>query len=108
MTTPDGAATTTTRIDVTGANCPWCFNDVMDRLRADPAVVSVRGSIATHLLVVEHGGADDERLLALVQRNLHVDARGSSEHVMAAVDPSVTELPGPHCEAPNEPGRAVR
>lgn len=103
MTSPDQSTSSTTRIGVTGANCPWCFNEVLDRLRAAPAVESVRGSITEELLIVDHRGADEVELLEIVRQHLHIDARGSSEHVQAAVEPSVTGAPCPHCEAP--PGR---
>ncbi len=106
MTGTDEPTAATTRIDVSGANCAWCFNEAMERLRAAPAVAEVRGSIAEHLLIVDHEGADEAQLLEIVRRNLHVDARSASEHVQAAVEPNVTDVPCPHCEA--RPDRADR
>jgi hypothetical protein len=99
MTTPDDTPHATTRIDVTGANCPWCFNAVLELLRSAPHVESVRGSIGEQLLIVDHGGADEGSLLEVVRSNLHVDARSASEHVQGAVEASLTDVACPTCEA---------
>lgn len=88
------AAVSTTEISVAGANCPWCFNDTIDSLRAEPGVVTVHGSISTGCLSIEHDGADEGRLIAVVSRNLHGEAVYASEHVMVEVAPQVADL---HC-----------
>ncbi|MGE3447799.1 MAG: hypothetical protein AB7H92_09500 [Microbacteriaceae bacterium] len=86
--------TVTTEISIAGANCPWCFNDTLDRLRHEPGVVSVVASIAGQCLRVEHRGVAIDRLLAVVRGRLHADDTTSTEHVMVAIDPHVADL---HC-----------
>jgi hypothetical protein len=86
--------TATTEISVAGANCPWCFNDTLDRLRSEPGVVSVAASIAGQCLRVEHDHVPIDRLLAVVRGSLHADDLTSTEHVMIAIDPHVADL---HC-----------
>lgn len=85
-------AAATTEISVTGANCPWCFNDTIDLLRAAPGVGAVRGSISDQCLSIDHDGTDERALIALVSRNLHGEAVYASEHVMVEVQPDVGEL----------------
>lgn len=88
------AAVATTEITVAGANCPWCFNETIDSLRAERGVVAVHGSISTHCLSIDHDGSDEAALVAIVSRNLHGEAVYASEHVMVEVHPQVAEL---HC-----------
>lgn len=87
-------AVVTTEIDVTGANCPFCFNETMDRLRVEPGVVAVHGSTAEQCFRIDHDGVELDRLVSLVRQHLHGDDVSSDEHVMVEVDPRVAEQ---HC-----------
>ena len=84
----------TLEIRIQGANCPYCLNETMDRLRAEPGVASVRASMADGCLVVEHRDVAEARLVAIVGDNLHGSARSSNEIVMVQIDAEVAEL---HC-----------
>lgn len=90
MTAADDTATA--EISIVGANCPWCFNDILEVLRCEPGVLSVVASIAGQCMRVEHLGADIGRLLAVVREGLHADGTCSTEHVMVALDPHVADL----------------
>lgn len=84
----------TTEISVAGANCPWCFNETIDSLRAEPGVVAVVGSITERCLRIAHSGVDTDLLVAVVKTNLHGEEIASTEHVMVAVDAHAADL---HC-----------
>jgi len=84
-------ATATTEIAVPGGNCPWCFNDTLDALRAQPGVVSVTASMTGQCLRVEHAGADVQALLDTVHEHLHGAELASAEPVMVEVVPMVSE-----------------
>jgi hypothetical protein len=99
----DGAPAIT-EIAITGANCPWCFNETVDRLRAEPGVVAVHGSLGAHCLRVHHDGTDSDRLLGIVRRHLHADDVSSSEHVMVEVDARVARLRCTHRARPGVAG----
>jgi glucose-6-phosphate dehydrogenase assembly protein OpcA len=81
--------TTTTEIEIPGANCPWCVNETLDALRRRPGVVAVGTSMSGQCLRVEHRGVDTDQLLDTVREHLHTEAMASAEHVMAAVDAHV-------------------
>ncbi|HEY9558374.1 MAG TPA: hypothetical protein VIR58_16675 [Acidimicrobiales bacterium] len=84
----------TTEIDIAGANCPWCFNETLDRLRAEPGVVDARASMRGQCLRIEHRGLPTQALVDLVRRHLHGAALSSSEPVMVEIDAHEAAL---HC-----------
>src|SRR3546814_3530033 len=69
----------TTEIDIAGANCPWCFNETLDRLRAEPGVVDARASMRGQCLRIEHRGLPTQALVGLDRRNRHGAALPSSD-----------------------------
>jgi hypothetical protein len=89
-------AAVTTEIAVTGANCPWCFNDTIESLRAEPGVVAVHGSTTGQCLRVDHHAVDVDRLVAVVRQHLHAVDVSSSEQVMVEVDARAAELQCAH------------
>src|SRR3546814_14217636 len=72
----------TTEIDIAGANCPWCFNETLDRLRAEPGVVDARASMRGQCLRIEHRGLPTQALVDLVRRHLHGAALSSTAPVL--------------------------
>src|SRR3546814_3923061 len=84
----------TTEIDIAGANCPWVFNETLDRLRAEPGVVDARASMRGQCLRIEHRGLPTQALVDLVRRHLHGAALSSSEPVMVEIDAHEAAL---HC-----------
>jgi hypothetical protein len=93
--------TRTTEITVTGANCPWCFNETLDLLRREPGVIDTEATMAGQCLRVRHRAVAVDRLLAVIRGHLHGDETSSHEHVMIEIDAQVGE---PHCT--HHPGRA--
>lgn len=89
-------STLTTEIEVSGANCPWCFNDTIEGLLSEPGVVSVHGSVTGQCVRVDHRGVAVDRLLTVVRSRLHADDISNAEHVMVAVDPRVADLACTH------------
>lgn len=84
----------TTEISVAGANCPWCFNETLDALRAEPGVVAVHGTIGGQCLRVDHTEVATDRLVSIVRQRLHADDISSTEHVMVQIDAGAATL---HC-----------
>jgi hypothetical protein len=84
----------TTEMRIEGANCPYCLNEAIDRLRHEPGVHGVHASSTDGCLVVEHEGIDQDRLIGIATEQLHGTAVSSNETVMLHVDASVAEL---HC-----------
>jgi hypothetical protein len=92
--TIDDQPPTTTEITITGANCPWCFNDTIDLLRAQPGIVDVQATMSGQCLRIEHDGLAVDDLTALVRHHLHAADTSSNEAVMVEIDPHVAAL---HC-----------
>jgi copper chaperone CopZ len=86
------APTAVTEIAIDGANCPWCFNETIDELRAQPGVRSVTASISAQCLRVEHAGSDPAHLIETVRQHLRADAMFGAEHEMVNVEPRVADL----------------
>ncbi|HEX5946171.1 MAG TPA: hypothetical protein VFY82_07835 [Acidimicrobiales bacterium] len=84
----------TTEIDIAGANCPFCFNETLDRLRAEPGVVDAHASMNGQCLRIAHSGLPTGALVDLVRRHLHGVERSSAETVMVEVDAHEAAL---HC-----------
>lgn len=88
------ATTTTTEIAVDGANCPWCLEQTLEALRAEPGVLAAQASSTGHCLNVEHHQVEDEHLLEVIRANLHGYDRTPAETLMVQIDPQVASL---HC-----------
>ena len=84
----------TTEIIINGANCPFCLNDTLEKLRSQPGVVDARLSATDHCLRVEHEGSDSRPYVDVVRSTLHGIATYGNELVMVEVDPEVASL---HC-----------
>src|SRR3546814_6049694 len=82
----------TTEIDIAGANCPWCFNETLYRLRAEPGVVDARASMRGQCLRIEHRGLPTQALVDLLRRHTHGAALSSSEPVLVEIDAHDTLL----------------
>lgn len=76
-----------TEIDVAGANCSWCFNDALDRLRRLPGVMAVRGSITSECVEVAHHDVPVTVLVDTLRSYLHGTDNTSHECQMVAVEP---------------------
>ena len=83
-----------TEIVVDGANCPFCLNDTLEKLRSHPGVVDARLSATDHCIRVEHEGSDSQPYVDVVRSTLHGIAKYGNELVMVEVDPEVASL---HC-----------
>lgn len=86
--------TIVTEIAVTGANCSWCFNETVERLRCEPGVVAVDASITGQCLHVRHHDVAVDRLLEVIRGHLHANDLSTLERVMDEVEPAVVAL---HC-----------
>ena len=87
-------ATTTTEIRIVGANCPWCLNDTIERLRDHPGVVDAHASMSEQCLRIEHHDVPVEELVTLLHRYLHGTELSSVEPVMIEVDARLAAI---HC-----------
>lgn len=83
---------TRTEMSIEGANCPWCFNETIDCLRAEPGVEAVAGSLTDQCLLIDHDDIDVDSLLSLVAAHLHAEEVWATEHVMVQVKPHPTDL----------------
>ena len=90
--TPTGLRTI--EIRVPGADCPWCFNDAMDRIRDLAGVAEVRASIAGECIEVRHHEVPQSLLVETLRTYLHGTDDPSHECQMVAVEP---ELVTPAC-----------
>lgn len=91
---PDQEPPTTTEITITGANCPWCFNETLDRLRAEPGVIGAQATMSGQCIRIDHNALPVDNLIELVRRHLHAADVSSIEPVMVEVDPHLADL---HC-----------
>lgn len=89
----------TTEIDVAGANCPWCLNEMLDALRRQPGVVAADTSMGDGCLRLEHWQLPVDGLVDVVRTHLHADDMSSGEHLMVKVDPVAAERHCGHREA---------
>jgi hypothetical protein len=78
-----------TEIEVVGADCPWCLNDTLDRLRTIDGVTGVHASMTGRCIQVLHHQAHVPSLLAVVRTTLHGTSTFSNELEMVAIDPHV-------------------
>lgn len=86
--------TETTEIVINGANCAFCLNDTLEKLRAQPGVVDAQLSATDHCLRVEHEGSDLKPYLDVVRSTLHGVVKYGNELMMVEVDPEVARR---HC-----------
>jgi copper chaperone CopZ len=86
-----------TKLQLEGANCSLCLNDIIDQLREVEGVNSVTSSIAEGCLAIDH---DDELtrsdLIAWIGSSLHGVTMASNEIVMTSINPSISALPCEH------------
>ena len=90
--------TTANEIRIAGANCPWCFNESLERLRAYPGVIDARASMGGECLRIDHHGIPVDELLVLVRRHLHGADLSSAESVMVQVDAQEAAIHCPHTD----------
>ena len=84
-----------TEVQLSGANCPRCFDTVLSMLSDDPRVVAVHGAFSDQCIEIDLGDMTVKELMALIQRNLHgVGIAGNGERVMVAIQPSIGDE---HC-----------
>jgi hypothetical protein len=77
-----------TVVQVETANCPFCINDVRDRLLADPRVHSVRLSATAHCWDVDHDYDDAQTITHVLQQWLHAwEVADNGEAVMVTTTP---------------------
>lgn len=89
---PAPTALRTIEIRVPGANCPWCFNEAMDRVRGLEGVADVRASILSECIEVQHHDAPISLVLDTLRTYLHGTDDSSHECQMVAVEPDVVTL----------------
>lgn len=93
-----------TELQLEGANCPRCLNDVIDRLRAVEGINSVNSSIAAGCITIDHDELTQTDLIAWIGGSLHGVTMASNEIVMTNANPSVAVLPCKHeAHAPRTP-----
>lgn len=79
--------TTFIEIDV---NCPTCFNEIIETLRATPGVMSVGGHVSDGCIEVSHE-IDPTELREIVVRTGHtIEVAGNGEYVQGVAS-AVTE-----------------
>lgn len=83
-----------TELRVEGADCPFCWNDVVDGLRHIDGVTSVTNSMSAGCIAIEYEGIDLASLVQIVHTSLHGVAMSANEIVMSSIDPVVAVL---HC-----------
>lgn len=83
-----------TELRVDGADCSFCWNDVIEKLRKLDGVNNVSGSITAGCIAIEHNDIDPAALVAMVHTSLHGIAMSANEIVMSSIDPVVAIL---HC-----------
>lgn len=81
-----------TEIKVAGANCPWCLNDALDRLRSLEGVTAARSWMTSECIQVTHHGVDMPVLLDTLRATLHGVDSASHESLMVPVDPHQVEV----------------
>lgn len=82
----------TIEIRVPGANCTWCFNEAMDRVRGLAGVADVRASILSDCIEVQHHDVPTALLLDTLRTYLHGTDNSSHECQMVAIEPEVVTL----------------
>lgn len=93
-----------TTLRVAQANCPFCFDETLDVLRAVDGVRQVDGSSAGPCIEIDHDDVALDVLVATVRRHLHGVEMMANEIVMVPVEP-VAE---PTACAHHAPSRLVR
>jgi hypothetical protein len=84
-----GTGLQTVEVHVPGANCPWCFNDAMDRVRQLVGVADVRASIVGECIEVRHRDVPLSLLVDTFRTYLHGTDDSSHERQMVGVEPHV-------------------
>jgi copper chaperone CopZ len=89
-----------TKLRIDDANCSFCLNDIIDRLREVDGINSVDSSIAEGCLAIDHELTESD-LVAWIGGSLHSIAMASNEIVMNSVVPSISLLPCEHRTDPS-------
>lgn len=89
---PTPLGSTTVEVRVPGANCPWCFNEAMDRVRRLDGIVVVRASIIGECIEIEHRNASLPLVVETLSAYLHGTDDSSHECQMVAVEPEVVSM----------------
>lgn len=85
-----------TELGVDGADCSFCWNDVIEKLGDLDGVSNVTGSITAGCIAIEHDDIDPAALVAMVRTSLHGIAMSANEIVMSSIDPVVVISPCTH------------
>lgn len=88
------SASRTLELRVPGANCPWCFNDAIDKIRQTAGVTEVRASIHDDCIEIQHQDVPTALLVSTLRTYLHGSDNSSHECQMIAIEP---ELVPPAC-----------
>lgn len=87
-------ASTTTEMDIKGADCPFCLNATLDALRSRDGVENAFISAVNGCLVVKSHDIDQRVLVDIAATNLHGTATWADETEMVGVKPIITRT---HC-----------
>lgn len=69
-------------IEVDGANCPWCLNEALDRVRSLDGVTGVESSMAAGCIYVVHPGVDVGTVLETLRSSLHEAGTGPESQML--------------------------
>lgn len=82
-----------TKLQIEGANCSACLNDIVDQLRTVDGVNTVDSSIGDGCIAVDHDELTASDLIAWIGGSLHSVGVASNEIVMDSVVPTISVLP---------------
>lgn len=82
-----------TSLQLTGANCPTCFNDTLDDLKKVTGVRSVHGSIGGSCIVIDHDDLDPKCFVTAIREHLHGVEMYSNEVQMVHAGAEVLIVP---------------
>lgn len=82
-----------TSMQLTGANCPTCFNDTLDDLKSIAGVRAVHGSIGGSCLVIDHDELAPDLLAKAIGEHLHGVEMFSNEVQMVSASADVLVVP---------------
>jgi copper chaperone CopZ len=82
----------TIEVRVPGANCPWCFNEAMDKVRGVDGVAEVRASILDDCIEIQHRDASMPLLIETLRTYLHGTDDSPHDCQMTAIEPELVAL----------------
>lgn len=83
-----------TTLQVDGANCSLCLNQIVDQLRLLDGINSINTSITAGCIAVDHDDLVESDLVLLIGASLHGIGMASNEIVMTDISPVISVL---HC-----------